>query len=89
MISTIMNNRHYPSVISIVITYNGEKWVDACFSSLTNAKLSNHTILAVDNGSTDRTIQILEDKFPSVKIIKNKSNLGFGKANNIGFSFGV
>lgn len=38
----------------------------------------------VDNASTDGTAKAIEKKFPKVKIIKNKKNVGYAKANNQG-----
>lgn len=71
-------------VYSIVITYNGATWVDKCFKSLINSNIIDHHIIAIDNGSTDDTLEILSNNYPTVKIIETESNLGFGKANNIG-----
>jgi len=71
-------------IITIVITYNAEPWLEKCFGSLTNTNLANHTILAIDNGSKDKTIEILKIKYPQVVIVETGSNIGFGKANNIG-----
>ncbi|MGE0018713.1 MAG: glycosyltransferase family 2 protein [Draconibacterium sp.] len=76
-------------IVSIVITYNAERWVDKCFGSLTNLQLSNHTILAIDNGSKDNTIEILKNKFSQVVIIETGNNIGFGKANNIGLKWAL
>jgi len=39
----------------------------------------------VDNGSKDGTIHFLNSfKWPNLKVIKNKKNLGFAKGNNQG-----
>ena len=71
------------SVFCIIITYNGFKWVDKCFSSLRNADYPIKTIV-IDNGSSDGTQQAIAEKYPEVKLIQSGTNLGFGKANNIG-----
>ena len=70
-------------VIVIVVTYNGEKWIDKCFGSLNETSIPLQ-ILAIDNGSSDNTVSLIKNKFPEVDIIETGSNLGFGKANNIG-----
>lgn len=36
----------------------------------------------VDNNSVDGSVAMVESKFPSVKLIANKDNVGFSKANN-------
>jgi len=70
-------------VFVIVVTYNGMQWIDNCFSSLLNSSIPLH-IIAVDNASTDATCAFIKDKYADVELIKTGSNLGFGKANNIG-----
>jgi len=71
-------------IYSIVVTYNGSKFIKDCFGSLINSKVINHSILAIDNGSNDDTVSLIRKYFPQVEIIENGKNLGFGKANNIG-----
>jgi GT2 family glycosyltransferase len=40
-------------------------------------------VLVIDNASADDTIEMVEGKFPWVKLIKSKENLGFSKGNNV------
>ncbi len=40
-------------------------------------------VFVVDNASSDNTVEIVKKEFPQVKLIENKENLGFAKANNI------
>ncbi|ASP47984.1 glycosyltransferase family 2 protein [Cognaticolwellia beringensis] len=72
-------------ILVIIITYNGENWLDYCLNDLKSPS-NDHIIdiLCLDNLSTDHTIEKLRNDFPSVSVIKNDSNLGFGKACNIG-----
>src|SRR5690606_2258053 len=41
-------------------------------------------IIIIDNASDDGSVEFIREKFPQVKLIANNTNLGFGKANNIG-----
>ncbi len=68
-------------VVAVVVTYNGTRWVNACFSSLAK---SNYPVdvFAVDNNSTDDTVEMIRKNFPDVAVIENKHNAGFGEANN-------
>jgi GT2 family glycosyltransferase len=75
-------------IYTIVITYNGSKWIDKCFGNLVNSSIPLR-ILAIDNGSTDNTPSIIQKKFPQVEIIETKENLGFAKANNIGIKYAL
>lgn len=41
-------------------------------------------IIVVDNASKDNSVSEIKQNFPEVKIIQNKKNIGFGRANNLG-----
>ena len=75
-----------PKLLTIIVTYNGIKWIEKCLSSVKDASIKSD-IFIVDNGSTDGTIKFIKDKYPEVHFIISKENLGFGKANNLGFKF--
>ncbi|HJH77892.1 MAG TPA: glycosyltransferase family 2 protein [Prevotellaceae bacterium] len=66
----------------VIVTFNGEKWIKKCISSIYNSTISTNVII-VDNGSTDNTISIIKNEYKNVELIISSSNLGFGKANNI------
>jgi GT2 family glycosyltransferase len=67
----------------VVISYNTGYLLDRMFAALNaaTASLRIETIV-VDNASTDDSIDILESKYPAVTLIKNDTNVGFGRANN-------
>ena len=71
-------------ILVIIVTYNGSKWVDKCFNSLRESTIPLE-VLVVDNLSKDGTVQKLKDNFPEVEVIESTDNLGFGRANNVGF----
>ncbi len=51
----------------------------AIFSSKTSFSFE---VFVVDNDSNDGSVEMLKNEFPQVKLIENKDNLGFAKANN-------
>lgn len=70
-------------VYVVVVLYNGAKWVEKCFGSLKASNLPVE-VIAVDNASSDEGVKILKNSFKGVTLIRAGSNLGFGKANNLG-----
>ncbi|SEW40831.1 Glycosyltransferase, GT2 family [Chryseobacterium wanjuense] len=72
-----------PKIYFIIVTYNAMKWAERCFTSLRQSSVPLHSIV-IDNGSTDGTQEYIKTHFPEVDFIQSDSNLGFGKANNIG-----
>jgi GT2 family glycosyltransferase len=70
-------------VYTIIITYNGMKWIDKCIRSLSKDEIVTK-ILIIDNGSTDGTVEHITQEYPLVELIVNKYNYGFGYSNNQG-----
>jgi GT2 family glycosyltransferase len=70
-------------VYAIIVTYNGSAWIDKCLTSLHHSSYPVDCIV-IDNDSTDNSVQIISKNFPEVLLIRSQTNLGFGKANNIG-----
>lgn len=68
-----------------IVTYNSEKTIGDCIKSIPQDNLKE--IIIIDNASKDGTLSLLyglKKEFPSIRIIENKENLGFGKAHNQG-----
>lgn len=71
--------------ISVIIpNYNGEKIIDGCIQSLLQQEYKDFNIIVVDNNSNDESVKIIEERYPSITLIKNNENLGFAAAVNIG-----
>lgn len=71
-----------PKVLVIIVSYNFERWIERCLGSLRRS----HTpadVLVVDNASSDRTVSLIEQYYPEVRLIRSDRNLGFGRANNL------
>lgn len=70
----------------IIVNYKTPKLCVDCIHSVFEKTYGLvYEIIIVDNNSCDNSIDILKKEFGSqIKIIKSNSNLGFGKANNLG-----
>ncbi len=67
----------------IIVTYNSEKFIEKCIKSIKGkTKDIEYEIIIVDNNSSDRTVKIIYEKFPEIRLIRNKKNRGFASANN-------
>ncbi len=68
----------------IIVNYNVKEFLQNLLDSLHKATQNiSHEIIIVDNASDDGSVEIIEERFPSVHLIKNQKNIGFGKANNL------
>lgn len=72
-----------PKIHIIIVTYNAMKWAERCFTSLRNSSVPVQCFV-IDNGSSDGTQEYIKTHFPEVDFTQSETNLGFGKANNIG-----
>ncbi|OGB87788.1 hypothetical protein A3J44_02080 [candidate division WOR-1 bacterium RIFCSPHIGHO2_02_FULL_45_12] len=67
----------------IIVSWNVAYLLKECLTSIyANREKLNIETFVVDNASKDNTCQMVKDGFPQVKLIANKDNLGFPKANN-------
>lgn len=75
-------------VFVIIVTYNGMKWIEDCLNSVSKSAIPVTTIV-IDNNSTDETVDCIKTNFKQVILLEQTTNLGFGKANNLGMSFAL
>lgn len=72
------------SQISVVIvTYNSERTIEDCLTSIIKYS-PGCEIIIIDNGSGDDTLKIVNQFGQDIQLIRNRQNLGFSKANNLG-----
>ena len=75
-----------PKYSVIIPVYNTEKYLEQCLESVINQTLKDIEIICVNDGSTDNSLNILQEyqaKDNRIKII-NQENSGAGKARNTG-----
>ena len=76
---------NFSSLAIIVVTYNSATEIGPCLDSLVgHTGPFPTTITVVDNASTDGTLQLVRDRWPSVQVIESPGNVGFSRANNLG-----
>jgi len=72
--------------VVIIVNWNGKKWLRRCLRSLRGQTDQDFTVLVVDNGSQDDSLELLEKDFPETEVISLPENTGFARANNIAIS---
>jgi len=80
-----------PNFSIIIPNYNGALFLPECLKSLQSAikkcPQSRFEVIIVDNASRDNSLEIIKNfDLPNLKIIKNKINLGFAPAVNLGIN---
>jgi GT2 family glycosyltransferase len=71
----------------IILNYNVRHFLELCVLSVQSALMKiDGEIIIVDNNSSDDSAAMIKNRFPDIKFIQNKENLGFPKGNNIAVS---
>ena len=73
-----------PHVAVVVLCWNGRDDTLACLHSLARVRWERKTVIVVDNGSTDGTLDAVQGEFADVMAIRSDENLGFAEGNNVG-----
>ncbi len=68
-------------VTIIILTWNGLDFTKRCLETLGRTAFPDYEVAAVDNGSTDGTVEYLRS-FPGIRLFENRENLGFVSGNN-------
>ncbi|MDE6528147.1 MAG: glycosyltransferase family 2 protein, partial [Muribaculaceae bacterium] len=73
----------HPKTAVIILNWNGAALLRRFLPSVTaNTPPQIADVIVADNGSTDSSLKILAEEFPSVKVIRFPENLGFAEGYN-------
>ncbi len=73
-------------VTVIIVTYNSAETIGECLTSVQAQIGVQCEVIVVDNASTDGTTDVVRKWGGDVRLLANKENIGFGRANNQGFA---
>ncbi len=70
----------------ILVGLNAHDYIKQCIESICRADWDRYSyeVIYIDNGSSDNTLQMIEQKFPAVRSIANPHNRGYCPAANQG-----
>ena len=67
----------------VIVNYNVKHFLEQCLHSVKKAIEGIHAeVFVVDNNSVDGSVAEIREKFPWVRLIENRENVGFSRANN-------
>lgn len=74
-----------PRVSAVIVNYNTRELLDRCLRALAACAHSfGLEVIVVDNGSTDRSVEMIKANHPGVRLIRNPINCYFAAAANKG-----
>lgn len=71
-----------PHVAVVILNWNGKKYLEQFLPALLATTYTNMEVIIADNGSSDDSIVFLQDKYPSLRVIRFTQNHGFAKGYN-------
>ena len=78
-----------PSVAVILVNWKKYTLTSKCIDSINKSIYKNFKIILIDNQYTEKYLIELKNKHKDIIVFKDKSNLGFTGANNIGISYAL
>lgn len=81
------NDMTKPKVIVLILSFNGKHLLEESVSSYLANDYDNFEVWIIDNGSSDKTKDYIENKFPLAKVIRIENNKGYSGGFNIGLSY--
>lgn len=68
----------------VIVSYNVRSYLEQCLQSVQRALEGiEGEVFVVDNHSSDDSVEVVKRDYAWVKLMENKENLGFARANNI------
>jgi glycosyltransferase involved in cell wall biosynthesis len=81
-----MSETKWPKITLVTAVYNGEEYLEATMRSIINQGYPNLEYIVVDDGSTDRTVEIIRKYEREVSCWFSQANQGLYAALNAGFA---
>jgi hypothetical protein len=75
-----------PKASIVIVNTNELHHLKRGLPSICHQQYPDYEVIVVDNASTDGSVAFIEKEYPEVKILRNKENLGYTGANNVGFA---
>jgi GT2 family glycosyltransferase len=72
-----------PKLAIVILNWNGSKYLRQFLPSVLASTYLNKEIIIADNGSSDDSLEILQESFPQVRVIELKHNYGFATGYNL------
>ncbi|HTN24531.1 MAG TPA: asparagine synthase-related protein, partial [Solirubrobacteraceae bacterium] len=76
-----------PKLSVIIVNWNTRTILRDCLASVEQHLAPiEHEVIVIDNASADGSADMVAEAFPSVRLVRNAENVGFGRANNQGMA---
>ncbi len=73
-----------PKVSVVVLNWNGAHLLPDCLDSIRHQTFRDFEIIMPDNGSTDGSVELVNERYPEVNVVRFSKNFGFSRPVNEG-----
>ncbi len=81
--STSVNSNTLIDLSIALVSWNNRDYLSQCLQSIKEAIVDlEYEVIVADHGSLDGTLELLDEIYPDVIVIRNESNLGIARGNN-------
>jgi GT2 family glycosyltransferase len=68
----------------VILNWNCRQYIEECLDAVMGQTYENVEVIFVDNGSTDGSVALVKEKYRSLYLLENETNLGFAAGMNTG-----
>jgi len=72
-----------PKVAVVILNYNGKAFLERFLPGVIENSCDEAEVIVADNASTDGSLDMMAERFPKIRIIKNPVNKGFSNGYNL------
>lgn len=76
-----IDSEKFPKVLISLLNWNAANNTIAAIHSVLSSSYSNYTLLIIDNNSIDDSVNLIQNTFPGLKLLKLSNNLGYAGAH--------
>lgn len=76
-------------VAIIIPIFNGKEYTIKCLESIYKSSYTNFEIIIVDDGSTDKSAEMIKGKFPKVIVLQGDGDYWWTKSMNVGVEYAL
>ncbi|MGQ0739769.1 MAG: glycosyltransferase family 2 protein [Bacteroidota bacterium] len=71
-----------PQVAVVILNWNGKKYLEQFLPALLKTTYQHMQVVIADNGSSDDSVEFLQQHYPAIRLIRFAKNHGFAKGYN-------
>ena len=74
-----------PHVKILILNWNGIELLKPCLESVLKIDYANYSVLVIDNGSMDNSLEMVNENYPQVECLALDKNYGYAGGYNKSF----